>query len=78
MLDHITLGVFAGLLNGGESLCCRGLELSMSEAQSKMQRLVGDTDKTGQNAELGVAGVFLLVPWFFMDLKDGEKVEYDA
>lgn len=50
----------------------------MSEAQRKMQRLVGDTDKTGQNTELGVAGVFLLVTWLFMDFKDGEKVEYGA
>ncbi|MBI1216045.1 MAG: hypothetical protein GC185_09540 [Alphaproteobacteria bacterium] len=63
---------------GDDGLSCKGLQLSMSEAQNEMQRLVGQTNKTGQNVALGVAGAFLLVPWFFMDFKEGEKVEYDA
>jgi len=63
---------------GDEGLSCKGLQLSMSEAQNEMQRLIGQTNKTGQNVALGVAGAFFLVPWFFMDFKDGEKVEYDA
>jgi hypothetical protein len=63
---------------GDEAKSCKALELEMSDAQAEMQRLVGQTDKTGQNVALGVAGWFLLVPWFFMDFKNGEKVEYDA
>jgi hypothetical protein len=63
---------------GDDGLSCKGLRMSMSEAQSEMQRLIGSTNKTGQNVALGVAGAFLLVPWFFMDFKAGEKVEYDA
>lgn len=30
------------------------------------------------NTLWAVAGVFLIVPFFFMDLKDAEKVEYEA
>ena len=63
---------------GDDGMSCKELELSMSDAQGEMQRLVGQTDKTGQNVALGVAGAFLLVPWFFMDFKDGEKEEYDS
>lgn len=43
-----------------------------------MQRLLPKTDKTGQNVALGVAGAFLLVPWFFMDFKEAEQTEYEA
>lgn len=63
---------------GDDAKSCKSLEVEMADAQSEMQRLVGQTSKTGQNIALGVAGWFLLVPWFFMDFKDGEKVEYDA
>lgn len=63
---------------GDESKSCQALEMEMSNAQGEMQRLVGDTNKTGQNVALGVTGLFLIVPWFFMDFKEGEKVEYDA
>ena len=35
-------------------------------------------DATGKNVALGVAGAFLVVPWFFMDFKDGEATEIQA
>jgi hypothetical protein len=37
-----------------------------------------DASKTGSNAALGVAGVFLIVPWFFMDFSDADEVEVSA
>ncbi len=40
--------------------------------------LLPKKDKTGQNVALGVAGWFLLVPWFFMDFKNTEATEYEA
>jgi hypothetical protein len=43
-----------------------------------MQRLIPQKDKTGKNVALGVAGWFLLVPWFFMDFKNAEATEYEA
>ncbi|MCY4383880.1 MAG: hypothetical protein OXE44_12095 [Nitrospinae bacterium] len=36
------------------------------------------TDKTYKNLTLGAAGVFLVVPWFFMDLKGKEAAETEA
>lgn len=50
----------------------------MATVQGEIQRLLPKTDKTGQNVALGVAGAFLLVPWFFMDFKNAEQTEYEA
>ena len=50
----------------------------MSNAQAEIQRLLPKRDKTGKNVALGVAGWFLLVPWFFMDFKNAEATEYEA
>lgn len=63
---------------GDERKSCKSLQLEIFDTQGEMQKIVGNTDKTGKNIALGVAGWFLLVPWFFMDFKNGEKVEYDA
>jgi hypothetical protein len=37
-----------------------------------------DASKTGSNTGLGVAGVFLIVPWFFMDFSDADEIEVSA
>jgi hypothetical protein len=63
---------------GDEGKSCRAIEFEMSTVQGEIQRLLPDTDKTGKNVALGVAGWFLLVPWFFMDFKNGEQQEYEA
>jgi hypothetical protein len=63
---------------GDQNKSCRALEFEMSTVQGEIQRLLPETDKTGKNIALGVAGWFLLVPWFFMDFKDAEKQEYEA
>ncbi len=57
---------------------CKALEYDISSTEQEMNRIVGATDKTGQNVALGVAGAFLLVPWFFMDFKNAEATEYQA
>ena len=36
------------------------------------------TNKFATNAAWATAGWFLIFPFFFMDLKDAEKIEYDA
>ncbi len=43
-----------------------------------MERLLPHKDATGKNVVLGVAGAFFLVPWFFMDFKEGEAIELRA
>lgn len=43
-----------------------------------MARILPKTDKGLTNALWATAGVFFIVPFFFMDLKDAEKVEFEA
>lgn len=43
-----------------------------------MTKLLPKRSKTGQNAALGVAGAFFIVPLFFMDFKNAEATEYEA
>jgi len=63
---------------GDNQKSCRALEFEMTSIQGEIQRLLPQRDKTGQNVALGVAGWFLLVPWFFMDFKNAEATEYEA
>lgn len=57
---------------------CAAIELEMGQIQSEIQKLTPESDKTGKNVGLGIAGAFLLIPWFFMDLTDAEKAEIAA
>ncbi len=57
---------------------CKSLELEIQNIEAEMSRLLPKTDKTAKNVALGVAGWFVIVPWFFMDFKNGEQVEYEA
>lgn len=43
-----------------------------------MLRIMPDTNKFGYNAVCATSGFFLIVPFFFMDLKDTEKIEWEA
>ena len=57
---------------------CETLELELSQIEGEIQRLMPKTDKTGKNVVLGVTGVFLIVPLFFMDLTQAEQIEVEA
>ena len=63
---------------GDENRSCAALESELRFIESEISRLVPQTDKTGKNVALGVAGAFFLVPWFFMDLSQAEQIEVDA
>jgi len=63
---------------GDRELSCEGLEMQMSMIDQEIRRKIPDTHKTGKNVALGVAGWFLLVPWFFMDFSKAEQIEIDA
>ena len=52
---------------GDQRKSCEALQMEMSQTHQEISRILPDTEKTGKNAALGVAGVFLLVPFFFMD-----------
>lgn len=63
---------------GDEQKSCERLRAEMSDINAEIAALLPETDKTGENVALGVAGAFLLVPWFFMDFSEAEKIEVDA
>jgi len=63
---------------GDQEKSCEALVYDIQYTENEIQRLLPKTDKTGQNVALGVAGWFLLVPWFFMDFKNAEATEYQA
>ncbi|MFZ0034049.1 MAG: hypothetical protein WAK60_03550 [Sedimentisphaerales bacterium] len=65
-------------LPGDENRSCPGLKAEMAQIQADMQRLLPKTNKFATNTLWAIGGVVIIVPFFFMDLKDAEKIEYDA
>ena len=65
-------------LPGDNERSCNVLVAEMAQLQADMQRLLPKTDHGVTNALWATAGVFLIVPFFFMDLKGSEKIEFDA
>jgi len=63
---------------GDHKKSCEAIQVEMSQNQQEISRMLPDTEKTGTNVFLGVAGLFLLVPWFFMDFSESEKIEVNA
>ncbi len=57
---------------------CKALESDIAFIESEISRLIPKTEKTGKNVALGVTGVFLIVPWFFMDFSKAEQIEVNA
>lgn len=63
---------------GDQRKSCRALESEMVGIQQEIARLLPDTQKAGKNAALGVAGAFVIIPWFFMDFGHAEEEEVNA
>lgn len=63
---------------GDESLSCNALKLELMNNQTKITNLIPQQDKMAKNIALGVAGAFVIVPWFFMDFSDAERVEIQS
>lgn len=61
-----------------KEMTCEQIQNELLLANNEISRLSVDADKTAKNVALGVAGWFLLIPWFFMDLKNAEKTEMEA
>ncbi len=68
----------AAYLPGDENRSCTALKAEVAQLQVDMARLLPKTDKGLTNALWATAGVFFIIPFFFMDLKDAEKIEFDA
>ena len=63
---------------GDENRGCESLKSEVVQLQKDMAAMLPKTDKFGTNALWATAGCFLIVPFFFMDMKDAEKIEFDA
>ena len=73
-----TSNPIAAYLPGDERRSCEGLKAEIAQLQADMQRLLPKTDKGLTNTLWAVGGVLVIIPFFFMDLKDAEKIEFEA
>ena len=65
-------------LPGDEDRSCEAYVAEMAQLEADMDVILPDTSKAGQNTLCLVGGAFLLIPFFFMDLSNADKVEWDA
>lgn len=65
-------------LPGDENRSCSAYQAEIASLDADMQRILPETNKFGYNAAMATAGFFLIVPFFFMDLKDADKTEWEA
>jgi len=63
---------------GDQHMTCNEIYMEMAYIDQQVAKLVPESKKAGKNTALGVAGWFLIVPWFFMDFSDAEKIEIQA
>jgi hypothetical protein len=63
---------------GDEKLSCESLKQEISLLQSNMLALLPKTDKSFTNTLWAAGGVAVTVPYFFIDMKDAERIEYEA
>jgi hypothetical protein len=63
---------------GDFKLSCEDIEYELLAIEPELSSRVGKRNKHAKNTALGVAGYFLVVPLFFMDFKNAEKMEYAA
>lgn len=64
---------------GDETKPCDAIINEMQQMITAQDKAAADRDRQiGTNAALGVTGIFLIVPWFFMDLGATASVEQKA
>lgn len=63
---------------GDLDLTCDQIRTEIKANQQKTLDLVPKTNKTGKNIALGVTGAFFIVPLFFMDFSDAERIEIQS
>jgi len=64
--------------HGDDARSCDALERELELIEEDILALLPQTDKADKNTQLGIAGIFLLVPFFFMDISKSEQVEVNA
>jgi hypothetical protein len=68
----------ASYIAGDEKKSCTVLKAEMAQLEADIANKLPKSDKTLGNVLLGAAGCFVIVPWFFMDLKGADKIEVEA
>lgn len=64
---------------GDDTKSCRAIYNEMEDMRAQITTSAGEgNSQVAKNVGLGVAGAFLLVPWFFMDLGNAHTVEEKA
>jgi hypothetical protein len=63
---------------GDNALSCSGLRMTLANTQTDIDTIAPGANKTSSNVGLGIAGAFLLVPWFFMDFSGADEIELKA
>jgi hypothetical protein len=64
--------------NGDLDKSCDQIKSDLLDLQKQADNLFPHTDKGFTNSLWGTAGMFFVVPLFGMDLKNAEKVEFEA
>ena len=65
-------------LPGDENRSGPALMAEIAQLESDMERLLPGTNKFAYNTVMFVGGLLVIVPFFFMDLKEAEKIEWEA
>ncbi|MBV5328735.1 MAG: hypothetical protein JZU65_14080 [Chlorobium sp.] len=63
---------------GDSGLSCDALRADMANVEAQVSALIPESKKTGKNVALATAGLFLIVPFFFIDNGDAEDAEIKA
>lgn len=63
---------------GDERKSCQAIKSELRTIENKVQRLIPESNKTGRNVALGIAGLIVWPAWLFMDLSTAEKEEINA
>jgi hypothetical protein len=64
--------------HGDEAMSCDAIGRELELIEEQIRDLMPRTDKADKNTTLGVTGIFLIVPLFFMDLSKAEQIEVNA
>src|SRR5690242_17580072 len=76
---HTTPNPVALAQVGDDTKTCDGIANEMQQMVNTQTEAAGERNKQiGGNVALGIAGAFLIVPWFFMDLGNAATVEEKA
>ena len=64
--------------HGDEERSCDALERELEMIEEDILDILPETEKADRNTQLGIAGIFLTVPFFFMDISKSEQIEVNA